>query len=68
MNPIHLGTELQEQYQISTGFPSDAPLGSSIRGHHRTPLSETTLMSSVDRRSEAPIVKNTNSMNLSEQL
>jgi hypothetical protein len=64
INLIHLGTELQEQYQISTVIPCDSPYGSSIRGYHRTPLSETMPRPSVDHQSWLPIVGNVSSTNL----
>jgi hypothetical protein len=61
---IHLGTELQEQYQISTGIPCDSPYGSSIRGYHRAPLNETMPRPSADHRSWLPVVGNVSSTNL----
>jgi hypothetical protein len=65
MGLIHLGTKLQEQYQIGTDIPYNAPHGSSIGGHCRIPLRETMLRSSADHQSELLITGNTNSTDLS---
>jgi hypothetical protein len=64
MRLIHLGTELQEQYQIGTGTLYNEPHGSSIGGYHRTPLRETILRPSADRRSELSITGNESNANL----
>jgi hypothetical protein len=64
MGLIHLSTELQEQYQIGTGTPYNAPHGSSIGGYHRIPLRETILRLSADRQSELSITRNASNANL----
>jgi hypothetical protein len=65
MGLIHLGTELQEQYQIGTDTPYNAPYGSSIGGYHRIPLRETMSRPSADRQSELSITGNASSTDLS---
>jgi hypothetical protein len=67
MGLIHLGTELQEQYQIGTDTPYNAPHGSSIGGHCRIPLRETMLRLSADHQSELLITGNASSTDLSAQ-
>jgi hypothetical protein len=64
MGLIHLGTELQEQYQIGTNTPYNAPHRSSIGGYHRVPLKEAMLKPSADRQSELSITGNASSTDL----
>jgi hypothetical protein len=65
MGLIHLGTKLQEQYQIGTDTPCNAPHRSSIGGYYRVPLREAMLKPSADRQSELSIIGNASSTDLS---
>jgi hypothetical protein len=59
MGLIHLGTELQEWYQIGTDVPRNTLYGSSIERHYHIPSRETMLKPSVDHQSEFLIAGNT---------